>query len=140
MRKHGLLALMLAAACYAPLDAHAAATCTLASLSGVYTMSVTGDWGSVPNGALSNQFSVVGQITADGAGNLTGTMTMSAGGAVYRGLGLTGTYTAASNCIGTAQINFTSGGSLQFDIFFNGSGFAGIDYDGSTNLVATATH
>jgi hypothetical protein len=139
MRKHGILALMLASACYAPIDAHAAVTCTLASLSGAYTMTVSGDYASVAGGALSNQISAVGQVTADGAGNLTGTVTMSANGMVFRGIGMTGTYTAASTCTGTATINFTGGGNLPFDIFLSGSGFSGVDYDNNSNIVVTVT-
>jgi hypothetical protein len=139
MRKHGILALMLASACYAPLNAHAAVTCTLASLSGTYTMSLTGDYATVNNGALSNQFSAAGQLVADGAGNLTGTVTMSANGQIFRGVAITGTYTASSNCTGTATINFTGGGGFPFDIFLSGSGFSGIDYDGNTNISVTVS-
>jgi hypothetical protein len=140
MRKYGILALMLASACYAPLGAQAAVTCSLATLSGVYTMSVTGDYASVAGGALSNQLSAVGQVTADGAGNLTGTVTMSANGQIFRGVTLTGTYTAASACTGTAQLNFTGGGGFPFDIFLSGSGFSGVDSNNNTNLVVTVTH
>lgn len=140
MRKHGILALMLASACYAPFNAQAAVTCTLATLSGTYTMSVSGDYASVANGALSNQLSAVGQVTADGVGGLTGTVTMSANGMVFRGVALTGTYTAASACTGTVRINFTGGGGFPFDVFYTGNGFNGVDSDNNTNLVAAATH
>jgi hypothetical protein len=139
MRKHGILALMLAAACYAPLAAHAAVTCSNASLSGAYMMSVTGAYATVANGALTQQFSAVGQVTADGLGGLIGVVSMSSNGQINRAVPITGTYTAASDCTGTAKLNFTGGGGLPFDIFLTGSGFTGIDSDANTNLVATAT-
>jgi hypothetical protein len=139
MKKHGILALMLAAACYAPFNAHAAVTCSLASLSGTYNMTVSGSYASVVRGALGNQFSASGQIIADGAGKLTGTMTLSANGQIVRGASLTGTYTAASTCAGTARLNFTAGGGFPFDIFLTGTGFNGVDTDDNTNLTASAT-
>jgi hypothetical protein len=126
MKKHGILALMLAAACYAPFNAHAAVTCSLASLSGTYNMTVSGSYASVVRGALGNQFSASGQIIADGAGKLTGTMTLSANGQIVR-------------CAGTARLNFTAGGGFPFDIFLTGTGFNGVDTDDNTNLTASAT-
>jgi hypothetical protein len=84
--------------------------------------------------------SAAGQLTADGAGNLTGTVTMSANGQIFQGVVITGTYTAASTCAGTAQLNFTGGGNFPFDIFLTGSGFSGIDPDGNTNITISATH
>jgi hypothetical protein len=140
MKKHGILALVLASACYAPLDAGAATTCTLASLSGTYMMTVNGSYASVVGGALSNQFAAAGQVTADGAGKLTGIITMSANGRVYRSVGMTGTYTASSSCTGSTRLNFTGVGGLPFDIVLNGTGFTGVDSDNNTNLVAAATH
>jgi hypothetical protein len=122
MRKHGILALLLASACYAPLDAHAA-TCTNASLSGGYVISVTGH-------SVTNPFSAVGQLTADGLGGLTGVMTMSSNGQVSRSVAVTGTYTTLATqsalCTGTATINYTGGGNLTFDIVLAGGGFSGV--------------
>ncbi len=118
MRKHGILALMLAAACYAPLDAHAAATCTNASLSGAYVITVTGR-------SVTNPFSAVGKLTADGVGGLTGVMTLSSNGQISRSLAITGTYALAA-CTGTATINYTGGGNLTFDIVLAGGGFSGV--------------
>jgi len=111
---------MLAAACYAPLDAHAA-TCTLASLSGPFAITI--------NGSLtgSNQSSAAGQLTADGVGGLTGIMTMSANGQVGRNLAITGTYTVLAGCTGTASINYTGGGSMSFDIVIGATGFSGTE-------------
>jgi hypothetical protein len=138
MKKHGILALILAVACYVPFNAHAAVTCSLASLSGTYMMKVMGSYASVAGGGLSNQLSATGQIIADGAGKLTGTMSMSANGWIYRGVSMTGTYTASSNCTGSTRLNFSGGGGFPFDIFLTGSGFSGVDSDGNTNITASA--
>jgi hypothetical protein len=123
MRKHGLLlALMLAAACYAPLDAHAA-TCSNASLKGPFSISITGPTSG------PNQSSAAGQLTADGVGGLTGVMTLSANGQVSRNLAITGTYSVLAGCTGTATLNYTGGGSFSFDIFINANGFMGVEND-----------
>jgi hypothetical protein len=119
MRKHGVCALVLASACYAPLGAHAA-TCSNASLTGGYMISIKGPTTG------SNQSSAAGQLTADGAGNLTGIMTMSANGQISRNMAVTGTYTVAAGCTGTATIKYT-GGSFSFDIFVNAKGFTGTE-------------
>jgi hypothetical protein len=122
MRKHGLLALMLASACCAPLGAHAA-TCSTASLKGSYAISITGPTSG------SNQSSAAGQLTADGVGGLTGIMTMSANGQVSRNLAITGTYTVLAACTGTATINYTGGGTFSFDIYIDSTGFSGAEND-----------
>jgi hypothetical protein len=122
MRKHAIFALMLASACYAPLGAHAA-TCSNASLSGSYAIKITGPQTG------SNQSSAAGQLTADGAGNLTGIMTISANGQISRNVAITGTYTVAAGCTGTATIKYTGGGSFSFDIFINSKGFKGAEND-----------
>jgi len=120
MRKHGILALMLASACYAPLGAQAA-TCSNASLTGPYAITIVG----ATTG--SSQFSAAGQLTGDGVGGLTGIMTTSANGQVSRGLAITGTYTVLAGCTGTATINYT-GGSLSFDIVIGANGgFSGTE-------------
>jgi hypothetical protein len=139
MRKHGIFALMLAVGCYAPLSAHAAVTCSNTTLNGTYTATITGTYATVANGALSNQYSAVGQIVTDGAGGLTGTMTLNLNGQVIKGVAFTGTYTAASSCSGTVKLNFTGGGGLPFDIFISSGGFSGIDSDGNTNIVINVT-
>jgi hypothetical protein len=119
MRKHGILALMLASACYAPLDAHAA-TCSNASLSGPFAITITGPTSG------PNQSSAAGQLTADGVGGLTGVMTMSTNGQVSRAVAVTGTYAMLAACTGTAAISYTGGGNLGFDIFINAGGFTGV--------------
>jgi hypothetical protein len=118
MRKHGILALMLASACSAPLGAHAA-TCTNASLTGPFSISITGPTSG------TNQFSAAGLLTADGVGGLTGIMTVSANGQISRNLALTGTYVVVAACTGTATINYTGGGAMSFDIVINSTGFSG---------------
>ncbi len=61
----------------------------------------------------SNQFAMVGVLTADGAGNVTGSYTSISWDTVETGT-LGGTYTVSSN--GTGTLTFTSGSTAQFAI------------------------
>jgi len=55
----------------------------------------------------------VGQFTADGAGNITaGSQTASNNGVISTKT-FTGTYSIATNCMGTLTINFTGGGKAD---------------------------
>lgn len=51
----------------------------------------------------TGQVAYVGQVTFDGKGNLSGSLTASLAGTIVTAA-ITGTYTANSNCTGTAQI------------------------------------
>ena len=85
------------------LSGYASASCTNATLVGNYGFTVTGVDSS---GELSAS---VGQLTADGKGNLTGIFTNSTAGVISSDVALTGTYSVKTNCTGTATIS--SGGS-----------------------------
>lgn len=61
----------------------------------------------------TNQFAMVGIMTFDGAGHVTGSYTSTAGGVVQTGK-LGGTYTVTSN--GTGTITFTTGSTAHFAI------------------------
>ena len=74
--------------------------CSNATFYGGYGMNLTGTW---PQGAVID----VGQAVADGRGNMTGTNTISLGGAIYPGVPFTGTYSVAPNCTLTATLNAT---------------------------------
>ena len=62
----------------------------------------------------------MGQFTADGAGNLTGSQTTSENGVIVAQT-YTGTYSVAKNCTGNLTVDFTGGGSATaYFVFDNG--------------------
>ncbi len=75
------------------------AACTDATLTGIY-----GYYHGRPSGGAGVRI-VVGQITADGKGNLSGSFTMSNTGTISTGT-FTGSYSVAKNC--TGNFTFTS--------------------------------
>jgi hypothetical protein len=94
-----------------------AATCTNASINGVYGISASG-----LNGSLQPAASVY-QITADGAGNVTGTATKSINGTIVT-FPFTGTYQIAKNCTGTTAFT-NQGGQTEHDNFVLNNGNKG---------------
>jgi hypothetical protein len=70
------------------------AACSLATLNGIY-----GYYHGRPGGGATLT-AVVGQLTSDGKGNLSGVWTMSVNGTISNG-SFDGTYTIAANCTGT---------------------------------------
>ena len=64
----------------------------------------------------TNQFAMVGVLTFDGAGNVSGSYTSISADTPSSGT-LGGTYTVASN--GTGTLTFTSGSSAEFEIALN---------------------
>jgi len=86
-----------------------AATFSNASLKGSYSF-LTNLWTANVN---TNEFAMVGVLTFDGAGNVTGSYTSFTGGVIQTGT-LGGTYTVNSN--GTGAITFTTGSTAQFAI------------------------
>src|SRR5208337_4234319 len=89
-----------------------AASFSNASLKGSYSF-LTNLWTADTN---TNEFAMVGVMTFDGAGNVTGSYTSSDGGVVQTGA-LGGTYTVNSN--GTGVIDLTTGSTAQFAITLN---------------------
>jgi hypothetical protein len=66
---------------------------------------IQGSFGFLLTGANSNKLAaVVGQITADGKGGLTGSETISNNGVISSNVALTGTYSITTTCTGTATI------------------------------------
>ncbi len=86
-----------------------AATFSNASLKGGYSF-LTNLWTA---NVSTNQFAMVGVMTFDGAGNVTGSYTQNSAGSVTAGT-LGGTYTVNSN--GTGAIDLTAGLTAQFAI------------------------
>lgn len=72
----------------------ASAVCSNATLKGAY-----GYYHGRPGGGAITK-TLVGQITADGRGNLSATWTLSANGTISTGT-TTGTYSVSNNCTGT---------------------------------------
>lgn len=88
------------------------ATCTNASVKGVY-----GIVGSGLNGSGQPAASVT-QISADGSGNLTGTTTKSIDGTIAT-FSTTGTYSIAKNCTGTGTLTNQDDQSETSNIILN---------------------
>jgi hypothetical protein len=90
------------------------ATCTNASITGVYGITSVG-----LNGSLQPASSV-DQITVDGAGNLTGSSTKSIDGTIVT-YTFTGTYQIAKNCTGTATFTNQNAQTEHDNIVLNNS-------------------
>jgi hypothetical protein len=90
-----------------------AATCSKATLNGVYGSLDAGVNAGQPEATLT-------QFTADGNGNLTGTLTNSTNGVITSGT-LSGTYTVATNCIGNYTVTFTNGTKARGRFFMDNS-------------------
>ncbi len=90
----------------------ASATCSDATLKGVYGFIFSGLGGD------GTPRAIVGQATADGKGNLSGTLTKSRDGTILE-LTFTGTYSVAKNCTGSATYNDQDGETRHVNFVFN---------------------
>jgi hypothetical protein len=115
-RKINAAVLMLAATSLCAPLAHA--TCTNASLKGVFGITSSGLNGSAQPAAT------VYQITADGVGGLTGSATRSSNGTITT-FTLTGTYAIATNCTGTVTFKHQDG-TTEHDSFVLDQGNKGV--------------
>jgi hypothetical protein len=109
----GTIVLVTLAALVAVIPA-ASATCSNASIKGVYGILSSG-----LNGSLSPAASI-NRVVADGLGNATGTATKSIDGAIVT-YSFTGKYSIASNCTGTATWTNQSA-SVEHDKLFLNNG------------------
>ena len=92
-----------------------AATCSDATLKGVYGFIVSGLGGD------GTPRAIVGQGTADGKGNLSGTLTKSKDGTILD-LTFTATYSVAKNCTGSLTTNDEDGETRHDNfVFENGN-------------------
>ncbi len=107
------------------------ATCTNASLKGVY-----GVLGSGLNGSAQPAASV-SQITADGDGNLTGTTTKSIDGEIVT-FATTGTYQIAKNCTGSGTLTNQDAQSENSNIFMNNTNKGAFLIQTDANHVVTS--
>jgi hypothetical protein len=84
-----------------------AATCTDASIKGVYGLLITGY-------DSAGRYQVgVGQINANGTGSFTGIESVSDDGVIYNNQSLTGTYSISSNCTGSGTIKNIKNGLVS---------------------------
>jgi len=102
-----LAATLLCIAFVGPLSA--AQHCSNASLLGTYGFLVTGT-------AADGPVAIMGPITADGNGNISGFETISDNGVIGDSLGVTGTYKISSNCSGTATIAAEGGITAHYNL------------------------
>lgn len=95
---------------------YASAACSNATLAGNYGFTITGVDGT---GQLSAS---VGQLTADGKGNVTGIFTVSNAGVISTNVALTGTYSVNTNCTGATTITPSGGAATSFSLVVVSSG------------------
>ena len=119
--------LVLAAIAISP----AWAACSNATLLGVY-----GYYHVKPGGGFAK--GVVGQIIADGQGNLTSSWTLSVNGTIFTGSSL-GTYSISNNCTGTLTFIAEDQSPADFSIIFDNSahGFQMIQTDSGTGQLGS---
>jgi hypothetical protein len=89
--------------------------------------------------ASSDPESIVGQVTLDGKGNLSGTETFSVN-YVNTEASVTGTYTENANCTGTAQVTPSGGSAVNFNtvVVSGGKELLMLETDSNTLLGGTA--
>jgi hypothetical protein len=87
--------------------------CSKSSLKGTY--GISWGWPQELYDGNQNEAMVVGQITADGKGNVSGTETVSYENSIQT-VSVTGTYTVAANCTGTLSLS-----PDFFNIYLNSS-------------------
>jgi len=107
-----------------PFLAHAqtSGSCSSATLSGTYSLTLTGRNVSATM-AIVGDYQAVGTIAFDGVSAVTAKLTANTNAAAGVAQTLTGTYTIPSNCVGT--INFTSGDTASYTLIpYN----KGLDY------------
>jgi hypothetical protein len=105
--------------------------CSKSSLKGTY--GISWGWPQALYDGNQNEAFVVGQMTADGKGNLSGTETVSYLNSIQT-VSFTGTYTVAANCTGTLSLapdffNFyLNGGNKGFQMTLTTSGFESVGF------------
>jgi len=110
--------------------------CGNGSLSGTYGYLQSGGFLADSNGDIS-YYSEVGQITADGNGNLNTTNVANAGGGGTSETG-SGTYTINSNCSGTATITYSATSSFTYNIALGeGNTFVLLESDAGGAIAGT---
>lgn len=102
------------------------------NLQGTFGFTLTG---SRTTGTNPGPRAAVGQLTADGNGNLAGSETQSNNGVIVQGVTETGTYVVNSDCSGTATLTLKGNGvdtttrTFHFQILNNSQEFIAIVTD-----------
>lgn len=102
-----------------------AAKCSNGNLQGVYGLRVTGT-------AAGNPMALVAQLSADGAGTLTGMETLSNNGVISNSVAVTGTYKILANCTGTASITPAGGATANYNLVVTGGSVQFLGADAGT--------
>lgn len=95
----------------------ASATCSAATLNGVYTFNATGYL--LTSNSVSGVTDGAGLLQFDGQSNLTVNVTSVTSGATSSAITLTGSYTISSNCLGSAALTDSNSNSfvMSFSIY-----------------------
>jgi hypothetical protein len=110
----------------------AAAACSNASLKGTY--GISWGWPQELYDGNKNEAMVVGQLTADGKGNITGTETISYLNSILQNESVKGTYSVAANCTGTISLTpdffniYLNGSNGGFQMTLTTAGFEAVGY------------
>ena len=117
----------------------AQSSCSVKSLSGSYTYFLNGSYFDTDNNEYS--YSSVGQLTADGNGNLLGAETTDDGATIYQNDIVTGTYAINSNCSGTATFNLALDEPVNVNLYLtnNSKNASMIETDDGTQVIGQAT-
>jgi hypothetical protein len=86
--------------------------CSNASFKGSYGASCGGFVGDSP-------LAVIGVLTADGNGNISGVETLSVNGVITSGVTLTGTYTVNADCTGSIETTAPDGAVTDHDFILD---------------------
>jgi len=97
------------------LSAVPGSACSNASLTGGYGFRLIGT-------NTVGLAAVVGQITADGNGNLAGSETVSSDGTISASVPVLGSYSIKSNCTGTAMLNPAGMSTAKYNLVIVSSG------------------
>ena len=100
--------------------------CSNESLEGAFGFIVSGT-----NVAANVSFAISGRFVADGQGSFTGTASESTAGNIAQHYPITGSYTVAADCTGSAEFLFPSGASahLTFALVSDGNEIIILDVD-----------
>jgi hypothetical protein len=111
---------------------------TAAALNGAYDYGITGSAADIYGNVT--QIREVGRLTADGAGNLTGSSTVSINGSVVRRT-LTGSYSINPDGSGSATLYPSWGPPINMDLFVSGNGLTAefVVTDSGSTLSGTMT-
>ncbi|MGA9352397.1 MAG: hypothetical protein WBV46_01820 [Terriglobales bacterium] len=90
-----------------------------------------GSFGFVLTGVNSSEVltATVGQMTADGSGGLTGSETVSNDGVITSNVSMTGSYSLAKNCTGTATITPAAGSASNYSLVVIGTQIQMVETD-----------